>query len=792
MSSGVNSGVNTGLTSPSPALRRRFRPWFVRRGLLTVAVLAALLIGALLSAQHLYQESRLRAASELTRDLARASEELHWGFAHMTLGLEPESPWQRAQGLVLLEQAAQSYQRIAAEGQGNGLITPQLRQQLDSFTTQLVATRSAYGANPLAEVDEFALHLATFSLLDAAAAVDARARVAVDELANRLHYVFSLSLGMAALLLSGICILLLAGQRAREKAEQSLADSEERWRFALEGAGDAVWDWDLAQGFFDYSPRWAEMRGYQPGELGPRQRQEDWLAAIHPEDQPTAEAALQTALKEQTRSYLSEHRVRCKDGRWLWVLERGMVAGSGPNGQPLRMLGTSTDISAQKEAQEQIWRQANFDVLTGLPNRRMLRDRLLQEVEKSVRRNEQMALLFIDLDHFKEVNDTLGHQVGDQLLIEAGRRIESCVRSSDTVARQGGDEFTVVLPTHDNPARAQEVAERIIAALRQPFELGKDRAFITGSVGITVCPDDSTDADVLLANADRALYAAKDGGRNRFSYFTAGMQAAAMERLQVANDLRDALDARQFFMVYQPIVDLQTGAVHKAEALVRWQHPSRGVVGPGQFIPVAESTGLIMELGDWILDTATAVLQDWKRLHDASFQMSVNQSPVQFRRAEGRHLQLLEVLRQRLLDGNDVVLEITEGILLDPEPSVLRMLVKYQQAGVALALDDFGTGYSSMSYLQRFDIDFIKIDRAFVHDLQPGSRNHMLCKAMITMAHELGLRVIAEGIETELEMTLLRDAGCDFGQGYFWGQPLPAPDFVQAYFSGVALPPNTR
>lgn len=766
------------------------RPWFLRRSLLAAAVLGAVLVGVLLALQHLYQEARLREASDLTRNLGRASEELHWGFTHLALGGEPESPWQRVQGLVLLEQAAQSYQRIATENPGNGLITPQLRQQLQSFTTQLAAERAAYGRDPQAEVDDFALHLSIFSLLDAAAAVDVRARVAVDALADQLHRVFLVSLGLAGLLLTGICTLLLVGQRAREKAEQRLARAEERWRYALEGAGDAVWDWNLATGRFEYSPRWTEMLGYTPGELG--QTREDWLAAIHPEDQPTAEAALQAAMKEQTNSYLSEHRVRCKDGRWMWVLERGMVAGQGPSGQPVRMLGTSTDISAQKEAQEQIWRQANFDVLTGLPNRRMLRDRLLQEVEKSVRRNQQMALLFIDLDHFKEVNDTLGHQVGDALLIEAGRRIESCVRSSDTVARQGGDEFTVVLPTHDNPARAQEVAERIILALRQPFDLGKDRAFVTASVGITVCPDDSTDADVLLANADQALYDAKDGGRNRFSYFTAGMQAAAMERLQVANDLRDALDAQQFFMVYQPIVELQTGAIHKAEALVRWQHPTRGVVGPGQFIPVAESTGLIMELGDWILHTATGTLQDWKRQYDATFQMSVNQSPVQFRRAEGRHLQLLDVLRERVLEGNDVVLEITEGILLDPEPSVLRMLVKYQQAGVALALDDFGTGYSSMSYLQRFDIDFIKIDRAYVHDLQPGSRNHKLCKAMITMAHELGLRVIAEGIETELEMVLLRDAGCDFGQGYFWGQPVPAPEFVQAYFKGVALPPNTR
>lgn len=766
------------------------RPWFVRRGLLVASLLASVVVGVLLVLQYLYQEDRLRGASRLTLELGRASEELHWGFSHLALGGEPESPWQRVQGLVLLEQAAQSYQRMANDPSDRGLITPELRQQLDSFVVQLAAARAAYGANPQTDVDTFALHLSIFALLDAAAAVDVRARVAVDDLADRLHRLFTVSLGLALLLLSGICVLLLVGQRAREVAEQRLQRAEERWRFALEGAGDAVWDWDLAAGRFEYSPRWEEMRGYGVGQLG--QKREDWQASIHPDDRPAAEAALQAVLNQQTQSYLSEHRVSCKNGRWLWVLERGMVAGENALQGPRRMLGTTTDISAQKEAQEQIWRQANFDVLTGLPNRRMMRDRLLQEVEKSVRRNEQMALLFIDLDHFKEVNDTLGHQVGDQLLIEAGRRIESCVRSSDTVARQGGDEFTVVLPTHDNPARAQEVAERIIAVLRQPFDLGKDRAFITGSVGITMCPDDSTDADVLLANADRALYAAKAAGRNRFSYFTAGMQEAAMQRLQVANDLRDALDTQQFFMVYQPIVDLNTGAIHKAEALVRWRHPARGVVGPGQFIPVAESTGLIMELGDWILKAATSTLQDWKRQHDATFQMSVNQSPVQFRRTEGRQLQLLDVLRERLLNGSDLVLEITEGILLDPEPSVLRLLVKYQQAGVALALDDFGTGYSSMSYLQRFDIDFIKIDRAFVHNLQPGSRNHMLCKAMITMAHELGLRVIAEGIETELEMTLLRDAGCDFGQGYYWGQPLPAPEFVQAYFSGVALPPNTR
>jgi diguanylate cyclase (GGDEF)-like protein len=408
----------------------------------------------------------------------------------------------------------------------------------------------------------------------------------------------------------------------------------------------------------------------------------------------------------------------------------------------------------------------------------MFRDRLEQEIKKERRAGLSLALLFIDLDHFKEINDTLGHLIGDELLIEVGRRIRECTRDSDTVARLGGDEFTVILTQLLDSKHVEGIAQDIINRMSEPFILGDDVVYVSASIGITLYPEDATDVEQLLKNADQAMYAAKNMGRNRFSYFTYTLQLAAQGRLRLIHDLRGALAADQLRVYFQPIVDLGTGRIHKAEALLRWEHPERGMVGPSEFIPIAEETGLIIDIGDWVFREATRWLTRWQGMVPHGFQISVNASPVQFR-ADGNIPQdtWSDHLTSLGIPGNCVVIEITEGLLLDADPDVVNRLLRFRDAGIQVAIDDFGTGYSSLAYLKKFDIDYLKIDQSFVRMLGSDSNDRALCEAIIVMAHKLGLGVIAEGVETEEERDWLVAAGCDSMQGYLISQPLPPEQF---------------
>lgn len=453
----------------------------------------------------------------------------------------------------------------------------------------------------------------------------------------------------------------------------------------------------------------------------------------------------------------------------------------------LNFVFLATDITKRKESEDLIWKQANFDGLTGLPNRMMFQDRFKQEIKKTKRANLPLALLFIDLDEFKEVNDSLGHQVGDLLIKQAAERLTSCVREPDTVAhlesisRVGGDEFTIILSELKDTSCIERIAQSVLTKIAKPYYLGKDVAYISASIGITLYPNDSDNINTLITNADQAMYAAKREGKNRFSYFTKSMQIQMQKRMALTKDLHVALEKQQFHLVYQPIVNLRTNKVQKAEALIRWKHPTKGLISPAEFIPIAESTGLINEIGNWVFMEAIAQVTKWRQSIHPKFQISVNKSPVQIINvAEENTINALNwpnYLSQQGLPGECLAVEITEGILLDSSDMVKNHLLAFSEAGIQVALDDFGTGYSSLSYLKKFDIDYIKIDQAFVQNIEADSDNMVLCQAIIVMAHKLKLKVIAEGIETQEQLDLLKFAGCDYGQGYFFSKPVLAKSF---------------
>lgn len=562
---------------------------------------------------------------------------------------------------------------------------------------------------------------------------------------------------------------------ARRRAEDLLKEQEAKLRSVFEGSNDAIMLL-TDKCFFDCNERTLEM-------FGLHSKQE--LAVCHPADiSPPLQPDGQDSFTAANEHILFAFEYGTNRFEWMHRRRSGeefpvevSLAAFEYGGETV-LQATVRDITDRKKADALMYRLAHYDALTDLPNRTLFLDRLGQEIRKSNRSGLALTLLYIDLDQFKEVNDTLGHHVGDALLVDAARRIEACVRESDTVARLGGDEFTVILPELSDPIHVERVARDIIKTLIEPFQLGGETVYVSASIGITVYPDDAADAESLLKNADQAMYVAKDGGRNRFSYFTNLLQEKALARSQLVKDLRGALMAGQFKVYFQPIVELATGKVCKAEALIRWLHPERGMVSPAEFIPLAEETGLINEIGDWVFRESVHWAKRWNEFCSNGFQVSVNKSPVQFL-SEIHQDDWVEYLRELGLSGQCVSIEITEGLLLNASSGITDKLLRFRDAGIQVSIDDFGTGYSALSYLKKFDIDYLKIDQSFVRNLVTDSSDRALSEAIIVMAHKLGLKVIAEGVETVAQRDLLAAAGCDYGQGYLFSKAVPPEEFEE-------------
>jgi diguanylate cyclase (GGDEF)-like protein/PAS domain S-box-containing protein len=536
-------------------------------------------------------------------------------------------------------------------------------------------------------------------------------------------------------------------------------------------SGEAIVITSASRTVIDVNPAFCEITGYAKEEI--QGKQTDILRSL--EHAPGIYESMIEHVSKHDK-WQGEIFAQRKNGETfpVWLTISSVFKEDGSLNYRVSIF---TDITQKKASEELIWTQANLDSLTGLPNRHMFNDRLEYEISKSKRSGLPLALLFLDLDRFKEVNDSLGHSMGDTLLKITAQRLKECLRKTDTIARLGGDEFTIIVSELEDISIVYRVTQSILNCIEKPFQLAGEQAYITVSIGITFYPDDATDAETLIKNADQAMYDAKNAGRNRISFFTRTMQKAADDRMRLANELHHAMSGNQIWVAYQPIIDLKTGYITKAEALARWNHPLLGAISPNQFIPIAEQNGLIVKIGDWIFRQALQQVKIWQETYHPEFQISVNKSPIQiqdkFKVTEPWHTQI----KNSGLTGKSIIAEITEGLLLENNEYISEKLIEFRDAGIQVALDDFGTGYSSLSYLQKFDIDYIKIDKSFVHNLDFSKESIALCEAIIVMAHKLGMKVVAEGIETKQQLEILKSIDCDFGQGYLFYKPMNAGSF---------------
>ena len=551
--------------------------------------------------------------------------------------------------------------------------------------------------------------------------------------------------------------------------------------------------------------RFEELFGYGPGELEGRPTR-----LIYPSEEAHALGGKPYADLAKGMSHQREQLLLRKDGSTFWCRIAGrMIDVSHPEKGTVALFEDITErrqaeealklaheelarrviertaelaqtnlrlqkeIGERQQAEERVLHQANHDALTGLPNRRLLLDRLGQALALAHRESHHVAVLFMDLDRFKTINDSLGHMAGDALLQTVAQRLSASLREGDTVSRLGGDEFVVVLPRLDEPKAAEKVAIKLVEALAPPFQLGGQELRVSASIGISLFPEDGRDTEALLRNADSAMYHAKDMGRNNYQFFMEQMNVAAAERLRLENDLHRALERREFELHYQPRISVASGGACGIEALIRWRRPERGLVPPGQFIPLAEDTGLIVAIGEWVIDVACRQAVAWCAAGLPHLPVAVNLSPRQF-----RHSNLVGTVAQALgrhgWPSNLLELEITEGVLMQHTDETLKTLEALNRLGVGLAIDDFGTGYSSLSYLKRFPVDCLKIDQSFVRDITVDPEDAAIVTAIIGLAHSLGLAVVAEGVETPNQLAFIREAGCDEAQGYHFSRPMPA------------------
>jgi diguanylate cyclase (GGDEF)-like protein/PAS domain S-box-containing protein len=554
------------------------------------------------------------------------------------------------------------------------------------------------------------------------------------------------------------------------KKEEQLEISEERHKAALEGSQDAIWEWDIKNGKSYISDRWREMLGFTAEELAVNHL--TWKELIHPDDKELAFKRQQDHLNGITPFYRSEYRLKTKSGEYKWVSVRGKVLRDS-EGIPVRIAGSQTDISERKAFEEKINRLAYYDSLTELPNRAKLEKVLGEALRTAKEHGNRGAVLFLDLDNFKTVNDTFGHEMGDDLLMGVAKLLRSFESEDILVSRFGGDEFVIVIDKIQNDQQVREVAFKIVQALNKPWIIKGKEFYSSVSLGIVFYPGDGCDVQSILSNADCAMYSVKNADKNNFKIYSSNMNLRLMERVDMENKLRHAITDNEFVLHYQPQINQKTGQIVGVEALIRWNSPSSGMISPNNFIPVAEETGLIVPIGEWVLREACRQNKYWQDKGYSKFPVSVNLSARQLKQPDLVR-DIIDILNESGLDAQWLNLEITESIAISDIDFTITILKELKQIGVALALDDFGTGYSSLSYLRKLPINIIKIDKSFIDEISESVHAAAITEAIIVMSHKMNMKVIAEGVETQNQHELLQQENCDMAQGYLFSRPLAA------------------
>ena len=555
----------------------------------------------------------------------------------------------------------------------------------------------------------------------------------------------------------------------RKLAEQAVRKSEEQFRLTFESAPIGMAITTLDGRFKRVNQSLCEALDYTKEEL----IGSSFSNISHPDDLDFHLSLEQKLISGEESDFQIEKRYIARNGRTVDTLLKVVIVRDA-NGQPLHFNNQIVDITGRKKMEQQLLHDALHDALTGLPNRALFMDRLEQELKRAKnQRGYLFAVLFLDLDRFKVVNDSMGHLVGDKLLVEIARRLENCVCSTDTVARLGGDEFTILLENISGMETATKVAEKIHQSLAIPFSLENYELFTSASVGIALSSQGYDKPEDILRDADLTMYSAKERGKARYEVFDRSMHTRAIKRLQLENDLRRGIERKEFAVYYQPIACLDSGRISGFEALARWHHPTRGFVSPVEFIPIAEETGLIISLGNWLLEESCRQLRVWqlKYPENSHIKISVNLSAKQLREAN-LVKQVESILNKTQLSGSHLKLEITESILMENLDTVTQTILALQKQNIQLSIDDFGTGYSSLSYLHRFPANTLKIDRSFVNEIKLGQENSAIVKTIVTLAHMLNMDVIAEGIETEIQLDQLKSLKCEHGQGFLFSKPL--------------------
>ena len=572
---------------------------------------------------------------------------------------------------------------------------------------------------------------------------------------------------------------------ASRRDRSDLVSFAERLSLATEVAKVGVWAWDVASNVLTWDETMYTIYGFPPMVA---MSYEKWSAAVHPEDLPEVEATLQRSINQRSDEK-AEFRINAADGtmRYVSAAERAVIDNSGV---VCRVIGVNVDVTESKHADEELRRNqalvthlAEHDFLTDLPNQRVLRDRIDQAIKMAARNMKKVAMLFLDLDGFKHINDSLGHAIGDKLLVSIGKRLIQVARASDTISRFGGDEFIVLLPEVDHPEGSVAIAVRVLEAIANIHTVEHLELQVTASIGISVYPDDGEDVETLIKNADAAMYHAKSKGGSNYQFFHSDMNIRAIERQFIEQNLRRAMERHELALHYQPKYDLKTRNITGVEALLRWRHPVRGPIPPAHFISVAEDCGLILPIGAWVLEEACRQAREWLDAGLSEINVAVNVSGRQFQ-SEGFEEQVMATLGQFCIGPESLELEVTESLLMKSPELTVPLLQSLRKKGVRIALDDFGTGYSSLSYLRHFPIDTLKIDQSFIREINT-SGGASIVTAIIYLGRELGMQIVAEGVETEQEATMLESMHCDKAQGYYFSRPLP-PTGVATLLEGIA------